>query len=80
MLNSNVKVIHRGTITRDLYDFYEISKAEVAMKLQGLECMLTLGIDGWTSPMGTGFIAILVHYREGDVMKKLVLDFVRYVS
>ena len=77
MLNSLVQPITRPTITRDLYDSYDVAKAEVGMMLQGLPGMLTLGIDGWTSPMGTGFVAVVVHYLDGKDMKKLILDFVR---
>jgi hypothetical protein len=77
MLNSSVTPLSRQTISRDISENYKVAQAMVSKYLQELNCMLSLGIDGWTSPQATGYVAVLVHFTEGTQMKKIILDFAR---
>lgn len=66
-------------ISDDLIDYRIIISASLIVRLRQVKSLITLSIDGWASPKAASWAALLAHYEDNGVMKKSILDFVRYV-
>ncbi len=79
MLDGNVDIPSRTTISRDVREIFAMARVQVGKKLRDYPGRLHLGLDGWTSPNVYSFLGVTVHRVVNGKMAQFILDFIKSV-
>lgn len=77
MLYAKVEVPTRTTVSRDVWEIFDITRKNVGKILQEYPGRLHLGLDGWTSPNVYSFLGVTVHRVVNGKVVTIILDFIK---
>ncbi|PIL29554.1 hypothetical protein GSI_08362 [Ganoderma sinense ZZ0214-1] len=77
MLYARVEIPSRVTVSRDVKDIFEDSRARVKAKLQALPGKIHICMDGWMSPNVISFLGVTAHWHENGSIQHVILDFIK---
>jgi hypothetical protein len=81
MLNANVAIPSRWTVSRDIKAVFEIAQAHVKKFLAAIPGRKHSMLDGWSSPNVISILGYAITFlNKDDEMESIVLDCIRFVA
>lgn len=79
MMNANVTIPGRKTVSRDIKAVYKISKVHVKRIIAEALGRMHEMMDGWSSPNVLSILGVATTFMKDNEMITIVLDCIKYV-
>ncbi|KAF8799387.1 hypothetical protein BYT27DRAFT_7217763 [Phlegmacium glaucopus] len=76
MLQPGTKIPHPMTVQRDLLYIYEQASIAVKNYFLQLNSTVHLALDGWTSPLISSYLGLVVVWFDQGVIHRAILEFI----